>query len=150
MAMSNRWSWQAIWALLRGCKGSQILATSSTAVKGALGEKEAKRHLQGKGFKIVKRNWRKGRDEIDLICLDGETLVFVEVRTRKDGALISGYHSIGPKKKRALLRVCKAYLRQARDICHYRFDVVEARWLPNENLTCLHYENVALFPNRSH
>ena len=141
---------QAVWALLRGCKQSQDFAALTTAEKGTLGEKEAERHLKGKRFRVVKRNWRKGRDEIDLICLDDKVLVFVEVRTRKDNAVISGYHSIGPKKKRALLRVCKAYLRQARDTCHYRFDVVEARWFEKGNLTCLHYENVALFPDRSH
>ena len=148
--MRRRYSIQSIWALLRGSKQSKHFPALTTAEKGTRGEKEAELHLKRKGFRIVKRNWRKGRDEIDLICLDGEMLVFVEVRTRKDSAVISGYHSIGPKKKRALLRVCKAYLRSGNRPIHYRFDVVEARWLAKGSLTCLHYENVALFPDRSH
>ena len=81
---------QSIWALLRSSKQSKDFAALTTAEKGTLGEKEAELHLKGKGFMIVKRNWRKGRDEIDLICLDREKIEFVEVRTRKESAVISG------------------------------------------------------------
>ena len=43
--------------------------------KGRMGEEEALRHLQGKGHRILERNFRADRGEIDLITLDGETLV---------------------------------------------------------------------------
>ena len=144
-------SWRALWALLRGSGGCKSFEEMTNSERGRTGEKEAERHLRKKGFRIVNRNWRNGRDEIDLICMDQETLVFVEVRTRKESAAISGYHSVGTKKKRALLRVCKAYLRKRRKRSpHYRFDLVEARWQTEGRITCLHYENVALFPDRSH
>ena len=131
-------------------RSGKRLAEMTTAEKGRAGEKEAERQLRKKGFKVLKRNWRNGRDEIDLICLDHETVVFVEVRTRKESASISGYHSVGSKKKRALLRVCKAYLRnRPKHTSHYRFDLVEVRWAAERKMTCLHYENVALFPKRS-
>jgi len=144
-------SWQALWALLRGLRDCKNFEEMTTSERGRNGEREAERHLRKKGLRVVKRNWRNGRDEIDLICLDQDTLVFVEVRTRKESASISGYHSVGSKKKRALLRVCKAYLRKRRRRSpHYRFDLVEARWRKEGSVTCLHYENVALFPDRSH
>lgn len=82
------------------------------------------------------RNWRNPadtREEIDLICLapagagDGErTLVFVEVKARAAGARVSGYHAVDRRKKRALLRACRAYLATLRPPPrHYRFDIVE-------------------------
>ena len=51
--------------------------------RGARGEKLARRHLRREGYKILYRNFR-GRTggEIDIVCRDGETLVFVEVKTR--------------------------------------------------------------------
>ncbi len=144
-------SWRTLWDLLRGFRDCKCFEEMTNSERGRTGEREAERHLRKKGFRIVKRNWRNGRDEIDLICMDQETLVFVEVRTRKESAVISGYHSVGPKKKRALLRVCKAYLRKRRKRSpHYRFDLVEARWRTERRVICLHYENVALFPDRSH
>ncbi|MBH55271.1 MAG: endonuclease [Opitutaceae bacterium] len=142
---------RALRFFIEAISGRRNFLNLTASEKGRLGEREAERHLKKKGFRIVKRNWRKGHDEIDLICRDQETLVFVEVRTRKDKALVSGYHSVTPKKKRALLRVCKGYLRSRRKyVQHYRFDLVEVRWLEDGKVACLHYENVALFPNRSH
>ncbi|MFP6899891.1 MAG: YraN family protein [Opitutales bacterium] len=136
---------------MEAIRGPRNFANLTTSEKGRVGEREAELHLKKKGFRVVKRNWRKGHDEIDLICRDRDTLVFVEVRTRKESALISGYHSATSKKKRALLRVCKGYLRSRRKyVHHYRFDLVEVRWWEDGKVACLHYENVALFPNRSH
>lgn len=149
--MKSAHSWRALWALLRTLGDGKSFAEMTNSEKGRTGEREAERYLRKKGFRVIKRNWRKGRDEIDLICLDRETLAFVEVRTRQENAAISGYHSVGSKKKRALLRVCKAYLRKRRKRSpHYRFDLVEVRWKMSGKVTCLHYENVALFPDRSH
>ena len=144
-------TWRTLWVMLLFLRGRRCFAEMTKAERGQAGEKEAELHLRKKGFRVLNRNWRKRRGEIDLICLDAETLVFVEVRTREENALISGYHSVGSKKKRALLRVCKAYLRNHRRLsAHYRFDLVEVRWKMEGKAACLHYENVALFPNRSH
>ena len=144
-------SWRSLWALVRSVGSSNDFSEMTNSEIGRRGENEAERFLRKKGFRVLRRNWRHRRDEIDLICHDQENLVFVEVRTRKETAVISGYHSVGPKKKRALLRVCKAYLNKRRKRSpHFRFDVVEVRWKKQGGTTCFHYENVALFPNRSH
>ena len=144
-------SWLSVWAFLAFLVNRRNFAKMTHAERGRHGEKAAELYLKKKAFRLIQRNWRQGRDEIDLICMDQKTLVFVEVRTREENALVSGYHSVGSKKKRALLRVCKAYLRNHRNHSrHYRFDLVEIRWNMRRSLICLHYENVALFPNRSH
>ena len=50
--------------------------------KGARGEQAACRYLENKGWSILARNWRVGRDELDIVARDGDVLVVVEVKTR--------------------------------------------------------------------
>jgi len=103
-----------------------------------------------RGFAIVTRNWRNPRDrrdEIDLVCRDGDVLVFVEVKTRAAGALVPGYFAVDERKKRVLRRTIDAYLR-ALDAPPrtFRCDVVEVA-LPADGGApeILHFENIALF-----
>lgn len=110
------------------------------------GEEAAAAFLTEKGHRVLERNWRAGRDEIDLITRDGAALVFVEVRTRADGALVGGYHSIDARKKAALRRVCGAYLKG----CHprpltYRLDVVQISMGKGGQMQIHHYAGIALF-----
>jgi len=125
------------------------------AVIGAVGERQAAEFLgKKKGYKIVARNWRSPRDrrdEIDLVCRDGEALVFVEVKTRAAAALVSGYHAVGRSKKRVMLRACTAYLRALGStdrLKTYRFDVVEVERAAEggDAPVVRHFENVPLFP----
>ena len=117
-----------------------------TSVIGRLGEKEAERCLKAKGYRIISRNWRAGKDEIDLVCHDGLALVFVETRTRKSGALVSGYESIGLRKRDALLRVCRAYLAKLKPRPKsFRLDVVEVEHESGQIIATRHFENVPLF-----
>lgn len=127
---------------------------SEQAAAGAEGERLAAGLLrEKKGYKIVARNWRSPRDrrdEIDLICRDGDALVFVEVKTRAADALVSGYHAVDRAKKRVMLRACKAYLRALGSAGRpetFRFDVVEVeRIAKNGGVPVVrHFENVPLF-----
>jgi len=133
-----------LWQRLR-----RRLAARPAAGRGAVGrraEREAERALAAKGYRALARNWRAGRDEIDLVCLDGETLVFVETRARAAGALVSGYHTLDERKRKALRRVCRAYLRQARPRPRsQRFDVVEIEHERGRIVALRHFENVPLF-----
>jgi putative endonuclease len=102
-------------------------------------------------FTIVTRNWRSPkdrRDEIDLVCRDRETLVFVEVKARGADALVPGYYAVDRRKKRVLRRGVRAYLAQLREKPRtFRFDVVEVA-LPSNAATppkILHFQNVELF-----
>jgi putative endonuclease len=127
----------------------------TTAPAGAAGERAAAEFLQHeRGFAIVARNWRSPRDrrdELDLVCRDGEVMVFVEVKTRAAHALVQGYDAIRARKKKALRRACAAYLRAlgAAQPRTFRFDVVEvsahAAGGPPE---LRHFENVPLFPKK--
>jgi putative endonuclease len=95
--------------------------------RGRWGESVAARFLRRKGYKIVQRNWRSGRWEIDLVAQDGGVLVFVEVKTRRLGDAIGGYGAaIAPAKRRALRNAVGAYLQNfGSELPCWRFDIVE-------------------------
>ena len=77
-------------------------------------------------MKILCRNFCAGKDEIDLVALDGETLVFVEVKTRSENDLRGAVFAVGARKKTALRRAADAYLCGLRERPKAtRLDVVE-------------------------
>jgi putative endonuclease len=117
---------------------------------GRAGEDFAAKHLRGLGWKIVTRNWRRGRDEIDIVARDGPNLVFVEVKTRATAESQSGggYSAVNRRKKQALFRACRAYMENMeRTPAHFRFDIIEVEMLadgvPGE---LRHHQGVPLFP----
>jgi len=128
--------------------GRSATAESGAGFTGRKGERAAESFLRReKGFRVVTRNWRAGQDEIDLVCLDGEVLVFAEVKTRAAGALVPGYYAVNARKKRALKRACYTYLKQLRvKPTTFRFDVVEVNIQEDGSCEVLHFENVPLFP----
>ena len=95
-----------------------------TKQKGIYGEDEACRFLISKGYKILERNFRFKHQEIDIIALDKETLIFIEVRGRKEGLCLPE-ESIGWWKKKNIIRVAQFYLKKKnyKDLS-CRFDVV--------------------------
>jgi putative endonuclease len=124
---------------------------TARAADGARGEQAAADFLKTRhGFSVVARNWhspRDRRDEIDLVCQDGDVLVFVEVKARDEGALVSGYYAVDERKKRALRRAVQAYLAQlANPPRTFRFDVAEVTLSARLPAQVLHFENVPLFP----
>ncbi len=95
--------------------------------RGAAGEKLAGRFLRRNGFKILYRNFRgRSGGEIDLVCRDGDTLVFVEVKTRSREDFGRPFDAVGRDKQMRLSRGGLAWLRMLDnpDIL-FRFDVVE-------------------------
>ena len=126
-------------------------ALTSRAEAGARGEQAAADFLKSRhGFSVVLRNWRNPRDlrdEIDLVCRDGDVLVFVEVKARAEGALVTGYHAVDERKKRALRRAVHAYLSNLDYPPRtFRFDVAEVTLSGRLPPQVLHFENVPLFP----
>jgi putative endonuclease len=111
---------------------------------GEAGEKAAENFLKHeKDFRIRERNWRNGQDEIDLIALEGDILVFVEVKTRRSGGLVPGYYSVDKRKKRALKRASRAYLKTLKQKpITSRLDVVEVNYHPEKEWAILHFTNV--------
>ncbi|MEO0795063.1 MAG: YraN family protein [Verrucomicrobiota bacterium] len=131
--------------------GKSASPTGDRAERGRFGEREAGKFLKKqKGHRILVRNWRAGKDEIDLVTKSGDVIVFVEVRSRQSTAKVSGYSSVTQAKKKCLLRVCQAYLRALRPRpAHFRFDIVEVRLGNDGEFSIHHFENVPLFPKNN-
>lgn len=98
---------------------------SPTSIKGDAAEQLAVEHLQGLGFAIIQRNYRTRGGEIDIIALDGATLCFVEVRSRKSATHGDPLETVGWAKQRRIVTAARQYMtsqgQQDREI---RFDVV--------------------------
>lgn len=77
--------------------------------KGKIGEEIAISYLKNKGYSIVERNFQKRYGEIDIIAIDGNTLVFVEVKARQSDRFGHPAESITPWKIHALKRSALYY-----------------------------------------
>jgi len=94
---------------------------------GARAEALAAAHLAGHGLVVVARNFRVRGGEIDLVCRDGATLVFVEVRLRRSSDFGGAAASITAGKRQRLLLAARHYLAQTRGLSAEtpcRFDCV--------------------------
>jgi len=96
---------------------------------GNRGERAAARHLRRKGYRILARQYRSRWGEIDLVAIDGETVVFVEVKTRRSHAAGTPAEAVTPAKQAQLTRLALAFLKQYRLLeRRARFDVVAITW----------------------
>jgi len=100
---------------------------------GVRGEEAAARYLKKLGYLIVARGHRDNIGEIDLVAVDGRTVVFIEVKTRTSHDAGHPADAVDEKKQQRLTRLALSYMKR-HDLleCSARFDVVAVTW-PNEN-----------------
>ena len=91
---------------------------------GREGENIATNFLIQKGYEIITRNWRYGPKEIDIVARDGDTMVFVEVKTRSTLAFELPQEAVTKKKMRNLVEAADAYMIQNNIDLEGRFDIV--------------------------
>jgi putative endonuclease len=109
---------------------------------GQIGEKIALKYLRQKKFEIVKKGFRLYRGEIDLIARDGKALVFVEVKTRSEGALGLPEESVDLRKQRQIRKIAEGYLAlNDFDNVECRFDVISIIFDEKGAFSLSHYEN---------
>jgi len=92
--------------------------------RGAEAEQRAAVYLQARGLKLLARNWRCRFGEIDLVLLEGDTLVFVEVRARRRPGFGGAAESITAAKRGRLMRSAEVYLAQTGHRGPCRFDAI--------------------------
>jgi putative endonuclease len=94
--------------------------------KGMAGEAAAAYLLEEKGMKILERNFRSRTGEVDLIALDGEVIVFTEVKTWSSYGIDALEHALDIKKQRKIIETSKYFLSLHREYRYMaiRFDVV--------------------------
>lgn len=90
-----------------------------------LGEDAAAEFLVRNGMRVLDRNWRARFGEIDIVAMDGDTLVFVEVKARTREGAIAPFEAVDHKKQSRLRRLAEAYMAYRRpQFSSCRFDVV--------------------------
>ncbi|MFQ5679264.1 MAG: YraN family protein [Gemmatimonadota bacterium] len=94
---------------------------------GAEAETLAARHLAGNGYRVLDRNWRAGRRELDLVVRRGEVVAFVEVKARGPGPQ-DPREALNRKKRREVRRAAEAWIHLHPGVGReFRFDVVAVR-----------------------
>lgn len=115
-------------------------ATTPAQARGRAAEALAAAHLERCGLRLLARNVRCRGGEVDLVCADGRTIVFVEVRLRRPGRYGNAAHSITAAKQRRVLLAAQWWLagagrRHGNAPC--RFDAVLLDALDDGRITWL-------------
>ncbi len=97
---------------------------------GAQGEQLACHWLEERGMRILHRNWRHKRDELDIVALDGAFLVVVEVKTLSSDRWARPEDAVNPAKQRKLMRAAAELVQQTPGDLELRFDVISVTFTP--------------------
>lgn len=111
---------------------------SPTQKSGLRTEEQAKAYLEAAGLRVIAQNLRRSTGEIDLVCTDGDTLVFVEVRQRRSNGYGGAAASVNRRKQQRLINTAALLLPTLASHCApaCRFDVIakdgdELVWIQN-------------------
>jgi putative endonuclease len=91
---------------------------------GKTGEQAAVEHLKKSGYRILKRNWRSGRTEIDIIAETREYIVFAEVKTRSEDFKEDPKNAVNIEKQRSIIFAADNYIKWNYIDKESRFDVI--------------------------
>lgn len=112
---------------------------------GKWGEEMAREFLIGKGYAIVDQNVKLGHNELDIVAMHGDRMVFVEVKTRSDEAF-DPVDALDDKKLRHLCRAAESYV-LAYDIPHeVQLDVIIVMGSPETGAQIEHYPDSIIPP----
>ena len=112
---------------------------------GKWGEDLAAAYLQDKGYAIIERDWKSGRRDIDIIVKDeDETIVFVEVKTRRNRVFGEPEEAIDYRKMQSLQQAINHYIKFHRINSEVRFDIISIVGTIGSEPKINHIKDVAL------
>lgn len=118
-------------------------SASARGELGRRGEDAATAYLERSGMRVLERNWRCRAGEIDVVGLDGATLVLIEVKTRRGVSRGTPEEAVTPAKRRRIARLAAAYAATLDDApADVRFDVITLMVL-GENRALLRHHRAA-------
>lgn len=112
---------------------------------GKWGEDVALAYLLDQGYRLLDRNWHQGHRDLDLIMQQDDTLVIVEVRTRRNNLFMDPEQTVDALKMVSLSKAANAYIRLHRISLNIRFDIVAITGTPSSDFTINHIED-AFYP----
>lgn len=104
----------------------------NTKEKGDFGERAVCDYIKEKGFRIIKRNYHIRGGEIDIIAKDGNCIVFIEVKTRKNSFFAKPCEYVDYKKRNRIIKTARWFLGENIDN-EVRFDVAEVYYSENDD-----------------
>jgi putative endonuclease len=109
---------------------------------GKSSEEAAVRYLKNKKFRIIERNFRFLKGEIDIIAYERKTLVFIEVKARKSKEFGSPEEAVTPSKQRQIKRVAQGFLaRNSLQDAECRFDVLSLSFNEKDGYQINHFKD---------
>jgi putative endonuclease len=111
---------------------------------GRQGEDLAADFLVKKGYRILEKNWRQWRNELDIIAMDGKFLVIVEVKTRQSTVFGEPETAVTRDKQRTLIRAANAYIRSKHIENEVRFDIISV--IISKTSEQIHHIEDAFYP----
>ncbi|MBQ8223727.1 MAG: YraN family protein [Bacteroidales bacterium] len=113
---------------------------------GAMGERVAVEYLLEKNYQILETNWVCGHKEVDVISKDGDTIVFVEVKTRRSSYLVEPEATVDVFKQRHLIWAANSYVNRFQYDNDVRFDIISIVIDKNDEKKIEHIED-AFYPS---
>jgi len=114
--------------------------TQDRKTLGQRGEDAAAAFLERTGMTVVERNWRCPAGEIDIVALDGTTIVLCEVKTRRTASKGTPEEAVTPAKRRRYAKLAAAYLQHAGgETTPVRFDVITLLVIAEDRALLRHY-----------
>ncbi len=108
---------------------------------GRWGETFAVKTLEAKGYKVIARDWRDGHTDIDIIAIYCGTLVFVEVKTRRNDVFLSPEQAVDRKKIKNITIAANRFVKSNCIDLPIRFDVIAITGTDEKNCRIEHIEN---------
>ena len=109
--------------------------------KGVQGEDMAVEYLKKKGYRIIERNFRFERGEVDVVAEDGDALVFIEVKSRRSKSFGAPHEAVTRKKQMQIRKVAGGYLFEKEVGDHYcRFDIIAIQY-SGDSVKIEHFED---------
>ncbi len=107
---------------------------------GRWGERKATEYLEAQGYTIWERNWHTGHRDIDIIAYKDNTLVIVEVKTRRNNVFMEPEMAVNRKKAHSIMIAANLYVKTKRINMDIRFDIIAICGTSDNNLHINHIE----------
>lgn len=111
---------------------------------GHWGENIATEYLLRKGYRIIARDWKDGRRDIDIVAINDEYLIFVEVKTRRNEVFIQPEEAVDRNKVRSLCIAAAKFVKIHHINMALRFDVITVVGMPGDDYEINHIKDAFL------
>ena len=111
---------------------------------GKWGEDLAAESLQRKGYTIIERDWKSGRRDLDIVAKNGNVIVFVEVKTRRNSLYGQPEEAVDYRKLQSLQQAINHYIKFRHISQEVRFDIISIVGTIGAEPDIQHIQDVAL------